>query len=44
MSVPSLANSAETLLAPPDRFDSSRTDTGTVASSELDGSSPRSSR
>ncbi len=43
-SVPSLANSADTLLAPSERCDSSRTETGTVASSEFDGSSPRSSR
>ena len=43
MSVPSRVNSAETLLAP-ERFDSERTETGTVASSELSGSSSRSSR
>ncbi len=44
MSVPSLAKRADTLLAPSERFEDSRTETGTVASSELDGSSPRSSR
>ena len=44
MSVPSFANRADTLLAPRECRDSSRTETGTVASSEFDGSSPRDSR
>ncbi len=44
MSVPSLVKSAETLFAPSERFDELRTETGTVASSESSGSSPRSSR
>ena len=44
MSVPSREKIVETLLLPPVFFDSSRTETGTEASSDVSGSSSRSSR